>query len=115
MVEGTSAGLSFGPMSLELTSMEFDLTPDPRVLVALTHTPLQPLDALCELVDNAIDSFRSAELEGRPEPHPLVVVELPGPAEVGRGDGVVRVRDNGAGLTPESAERAMRAGFSGNN
>lgn len=28
---------------------DFDLTPDPRVLIALTHTPLQPLDALCEL------------------------------------------------------------------
>ena len=22
---------------------EFDLTPDPKVLIALTHTPLQPL------------------------------------------------------------------------
>jgi uncharacterized OB-fold protein len=99
----------------EQSELQFDLTPDPRVLVALTHTPLQPLDALCELVDNAIDSFRSAELEGRPEPHPLVVVELPGSAEVNRGDGVVRIRDNGPGLTPERAELAMRAGFSGNN
>lgn len=26
--------------------MEFDLTPDPKVLIALTHTPMQPLDAL---------------------------------------------------------------------
>lgn len=99
----------------EADTLHFDLTPDPRVLVALTHTPLQPLDALCELLDNGIDAFRSAQQEGRPESHPLVVVDLPGSAEVGRGDGIVRVRDNGAGLTPEKAERAMRAGFSGNN
>lgn len=37
--------------------MKFDFTPDPKVLIALTHTPMQPLDALCELIDNAIDSF----------------------------------------------------------
>ena len=45
---------------------EFDLTPDPKVLIALTHTPLQPLDALCELIDNAIDSFNAAKLQGLP-------------------------------------------------
>lgn len=33
--------------------MKFDFTPDPKVLIALTHTPMQPLDALCELIDNA--------------------------------------------------------------
>ena len=54
---------------------EFDLTPDPKVLIALTHTPLQPLDALCELIDNAIDSFHIAKLAIE---FPLVVVELPG-------------------------------------
>ena len=96
-------------------SHHFDLTPDPRVLVALTHTPLQPLDALCELVDNAIDSFTAAADDGKPVEHPLAVVELPGQAEVGRGAGLVRVRDNGRGLTAEHAEKAMRAGFSGNN
>ncbi len=94
--------------------MEFDLTPDPRVLIALTHTPLQPLDALCELIDNAIDSFHSAELEGAKVEFPLVVVELPSRAEVDRNEGMVRVRDNGAGLTAEQAEMALRAGFSGN-
>ena len=94
--------------------MEFDLTPDPRVLIALTHTPLQPLDALCELVDNAIDSFHAAELEGARVEFPLVVVELPSRAEVDRDEGIVRVRDNGAGLTADQAEKALRAGFSGN-
>ena len=38
-----------------------NLTPDPKVLIALTHTDIKPLDALCELIDNAIDSFSSAK------------------------------------------------------
>ncbi len=42
----------------------FDLTQDPKVLIALTHTPMQPLDALCELIDNSIDSFQFARLPG---------------------------------------------------
>jgi hypothetical protein len=93
---------------------DFDLTPDPKVLIALTHTPLQPLDALCELIDNAIDSFRVAKLQGSPIEFPLVVVELPGSAEINRGEGAVRVRDNGPGLTADLAEKALRAGYSGN-
>jgi hypothetical protein len=93
---------------------EFDLTPDPKVLIALTHTPLQPLDALCELIDNAIDSFHVAKLQGAPIDFPLVVVELPGVAEIARGEGAVRVRDNGPGLTADLAEKALRAGYSGN-
>ena len=28
--------------------MKFDFTPDPKVLIALTHTPMQPLDALSQ-------------------------------------------------------------------
>lgn len=39
---------------MEVVQMKFDFTPDPKVLIALTHTPMQPLDALCELIDNAI-------------------------------------------------------------
>ena len=34
--------------------MKFDFTPDPKVLIALTHTPMQPLDALCELIDKNV-------------------------------------------------------------
>jgi hypothetical protein len=64
----------------DLELKPFDLTPDPKVLIALTHTPLQPLDALCELIDNAIDSFHVAKLQGAPIEFPLVVVELPGVA-----------------------------------
>lgn len=93
----------------------FDLTPDPKVLVALTRTPLAPLDALCELIDNGLDSFRTAKLQGSPILHPIIVVELPRIAQLDRGEGVVRVQDNGTGLTSEMAEKALKAGYSGNN
>jgi hypothetical protein len=93
----------------------FDLTPDPRVLIALTHTPMQPLDALCELIDNAIDSFQVAKLQGNPIKDPLIIIDLPRPSELGRHTGLVRVRDNGSGLSRGMAERAIKAGFSGNN
>ena len=62
----------------------FDLTPDPKVLIALTHTPMQPLDALCELIDNAIDSFQAAELQGTPVEHPIITIDLPRMAEITR-------------------------------
>lgn len=98
-----------------MANNELDITPDPKVLIALTHTPLKPLDALCELIDNAIDSFRAARLDGQPEPHPLIRLEVPGEAEVRRGEGIVRVADNGAGLTRDGLEQALRVGFSGKN
>lgn len=93
----------------------FDLTPDPKVLVALTHTPMSPLDALCELIDNSLDSFRSSKVKGNPISSPLVMIALPKISELDRGEGILRVRDNGPGMTAEQAEMALRAGFSGNN
>ena len=98
-----------------MTEIEFDLTPDPRVLIALTHTPLQPLDALCELIDNAIDAFQTAKLQGAAIDSPCVFIDLPGKSEVDQGGGMIRIRDNGPGMSAGEAESALRAGFSGNN
>src|SRR5262245_46182077 len=88
-----------------------DITPDPRVLIALTRTPIAPLDALCELIDNGIDSFYAARQQGAPVEHPLVRVTLPGEAEVRRGEGIVRVQDNGPGLSRVDVANALRAGY----
>ncbi|WP_405018424.1 ATP-binding protein [Kitasatospora sp. NBC_00070] len=92
-----------------------DITPTPDVLVALTRTPISPLDALSELIDNAIDSFRAAETAGQSSPVRQVLIDIPGNAEVGRDEGLVRVRDTGAGLSEEQIADAMRAGFSNKN
>lgn len=95
--------------------MKFDFTPDPKVLIALTHTPMQPLDALCELIDNAIDSFYSAKIQGSTVDNPVVVVTLPSRKQISVDSGVLRIQDNGPGMSAENAEKAIKAGFSGNN
>jgi RNA polymerase subunit RPABC4/transcription elongation factor Spt4 len=93
----------------------FNLTPDPKVLIALTRTPLKPLDALCELIDNALDGFRIAEGQGTPVAQPYITIDLPGVAEIDRGSGILRIRDNGPGMSAAVAEKALSAGYSSNN
>jgi len=92
-----------------------DITPDPKVLIALTQTPLKPLDALCELLDNGIDAFAAARIAGEPVGHRLIEVTIPGASVIRRREGVVRVVDNGAGLDREGLANTLRAGFSGKN
>lgn len=98
-----------------MNETRLNITPTPDVLIALTNTPLRPLDAICELIDNGIDAFRAAKIEGNPVLHPWVQVNVPGEAEVRRGDGTLRIADNGAGLDMEGLERALTAGFSSKN
>lgn len=95
--------------------MKFDFTPDPKVLIALTHTPMQPLDALCELIDNAIDSFYGAKIQGLKTDNPMVIVTLPSRKQLSENGGMLRIQDNGPGMSPQNAEKAIKAGFSGNN
>jgi ribosomal protein L40E len=97
------------------TDRTFDLTPDPKVLVALTRTPLSPLDALCELIDNSIDGFTAGSVQGVSVVNPIIAIALPSRGEIRDGRGALQVRDNGPGMTAEVAEKSIRAGFSGNN
>jgi hypothetical protein len=98
-----------------MTQKFFDFTPDPKVLIALTQNPMNPFDAICELIDNSIDSFESAVIQGINIENPSVYVDIPNKRELSAGIGVLRVTDNGPGMTAETAERAIKAGFSGNN
>jgi hypothetical protein len=92
-----------------------DITPTPQVLVALTRTPITPIDAVSELIDNAVDSFHAAEVQGIHSQVRHVVIEVPGLTHVDRGEGLIRVRDTGAGLTADQIGQAMQAGFSSKN
>lgn len=96
-------------------TLTFDFTPDPRVLIALTQTPIKPFDALCELIDNSLDSFTNSKLHGIKIEHPTIWIDLPKKKELQDGIGIIRIRDNGPGMTTEEAERAIKAGYSGNN
>ena len=93
-------------------SEELNISPDPNILIALASTPLKPLDALCELIDNALDSFRAAEREGIQIDQKWIQITLPTSSQVQRGEGVIRVVDNGAGLDREGLSGALRAGYS---
>jgi len=95
--------------------MTINITPTPQVLLALTNTPLKPLDAICELIDNGIDAFRSAILSGERVDSPWIQITVPGQSEVSRGLGVIRIADNGAGLDEAALEKALTAGFSSQN
>lgn len=99
-----------------MSKTTFDFTPDPRVLIALTQTPIKPMDALCELIDNAIDSFTNAQFSGtKIEQKPTIWIDLPKRKELESGVGYLRIRDNGPGMSIEQAEKAIKAGYSGNN
>lgn len=98
-----------------MDTMNFDFTPDPRALIALTQNPMMPLDALCELIDNSIDSFSNSLLHGVKIEHPKIWIDIPKKAELDTDIGVVRIRDNGPGMSSQQAEKAIKAGYSGNN
>ena len=91
---------------------EVDLQPDPRILQMLGEINLPQWRCLAELIDNSVDGFLSVLRSGGSLDQPEVYVELPMRDEE---DVHVTVSDNGPGMSPERLEKAMRAGWSGNN
>jgi hypothetical protein len=92
--------------------MEFDLQPDPRVLPMLGEINIDQWRCIAELVDNAIDGFLHTQRAGDHAVAPRVDIVLP----VADKDGAqLKVIDNGPGMTPDVLEKAVRAGWSGNN
>lgn len=90
----------------------FNLTPNPRILIALTQTAMRPIDALCEVVDNAIDSFRGAP-PGETKVNEIHInVPTAGELRSCGNEPFIKVSDNGPGMTPDAAEKALTAGYS---
>ena len=94
---------------------KIDITPDPRILKVLASTPLPTVNALCELIDNALDSFAAAKVAGVNIPTKHIRIQIPKKDDVERGQGVIRVIDNGVGLDWERLEAALKAGYSDKN
>lgn len=93
-------------------SQEFDLTPDPRVLQMLGEINLPQWRCLAELIDNSIDGFVHAVRSGAPIDAPEIGITLP---TVDNQNARVVVKDNGPGMSFESLENAVRAGWSGSD
>ena len=95
---------------------QFDLTPSPRVLRMLGQVDFKPWQCLAELADNAVDAFLTGrEQGGLGVMFPQVDIEIPSAAEIRDDKGTIRIADNAPGMNPELLERAVRAGYSGNN
>ncbi|MDP9604931.1 UNVERIFIED_ORG: hypothetical protein J2W38_004732 [Variovorax paradoxus] len=95
-----------------MATTDFDLTPDPRVLQILGEINLDQWKCLAELIDNSVDAFMNARRNDESVSSPSVVISLP---TQDKEDASVTIRDNGPGMTLEQLERAVRAGWSGNN
>jgi len=93
-------------------TQEFDLTPDARVLQMLGEINLHQWRCVAELIDNSVDGFVEAARAGAPIEHPEISITIP---TSNKADARLTVRDNGPGMAIEVLERAVRAGWSGNN
>lgn len=93
-------------------SQEFDLTPDPRILQMLGEINLHQWRCLAELIDNSVDGFVHSARSGAPIEAPEITVSLP---MTDNENARVTVKDNGPGMSFESLENAVRAGWSGND
>ena len=93
-------------------TQEFDLTPDARVLQMLGEINLHQWRCVAELIDNSVDGFVEAARGGAPIEYPEITVTIPTSSKA---DARLTVRDNGPGMAIEVLERAVRAGWSGNN
>ncbi len=104
--------MSESPSLASTTSPNFDLTPDPRVLQMLGEIELQQWRCLAELVDNSVDGFLNAERAGSAIESPEVVIAVPR-ADIATAR--ITVRDNGPGMSGDTLEKAVRAGWTGNS
>ncbi|MDO8717135.1 MAG: ATP-binding protein [Dehalococcoidales bacterium] len=92
-----------------------NLQPDPRILVAITHNPMRPIDALCELVDNGIDAFTDAKKSNISIDSPTIMISIPKASDVEKGGGSISILDNGPGLTVAKTTNALKAGYTSHN
>ena len=91
-----------------------NLQPDPRILPMLGEINLSQERCLAELIDNSVDGFLIKSTSPETTYEPQVLVELPSPND-GIESARVSVCDNGPGMDVEVLEKAVKAGWSGND
>lgn len=92
-----------------------DVTPSPRILRMLGEIEFDEWQCIAELVDNAFDDFSEIIADGHSWPGGYKVsVSLPGPG-ANLGGAEVVVKDTGRGMTRDTLEQAVKAGWSSND
>lgn len=92
-----------------------DITPSPRILRMLGEIEFDEWQCIAELVDNSFDDFTEILNASQSWPGGFKVsVTLPGPG-AGLAGAEVVVRDTGRGMTRETLEQAVKAGWSNND
>ncbi len=93
-------------------AQNFDITPDPRVLQMLGEIDLPQWRCIAELVDNSVDGFLNAERAGAAIDDPEVIISVPrNDTQAAR----ITIRDNGPGMSGDTLEHAVKAGWTGNS
>ena len=93
-------------------TQELDLTPDPRVLQMLGEINLHQWRCVAELIDNGIDALVEAARSGTPVEHPEISITIP---TSNRADSRLVIKDNALGMSIDTLEQAVRAGWTGNS
>lgn len=92
---------------------KLNLSPDPRILPMLGEINLSQERCLAELVDNCIDAFSVLHENNELTYIPQIIIEIP-QARLADNAKIV-VRDNGPGMSTDILERAVSAGWTGND
>jgi hypothetical protein len=99
-----------------MSADSIDLTPSPRVLRMLGEIDFKAWQCLCEIIDNSIDAFAASEFVSGSDEKPTVKIRLPSPSwnQVDPSD-LLTIEDNAEGMSYETLNKSLKAGFSGNN
>lgn len=95
-----------------MNNREFNLEPTPRILPMLGEITLPQWRCVAELIDNAVDGFLSAQRSGGDVTATQVHVNIP---LADTPSAKLSVRDNGPGMSPNTLENAVKAGWTGND
>ena len=96
-----------------MMTKKISLIPDPRILPMLGEINLSQERCVAELVDNSIDAFLSLARKGLLTFIPQINIDISVP-KLNPLSATVSVRDNAQGMSTETLEKAVKAGWSGN-
>jgi hypothetical protein len=91
---------------------EFNLQPTPRILPMLGEIKLPEWRCVAELVDNSVDGFLAIRRAGDDITAAQIHVNIP---LIDASSAKLSVRDNGPGMTADTLEKAVTAGWTGND